>query len=34
VKAGVDLAKPEPYQALMARMNRLMDEFEELAARR
>ena len=23
VQAGVDLARPEPYQALMARMNRL-----------
>lgn len=30
VKAGVDLARPEPYQALMARMNRLIDEFEKL----
>ena len=30
VKAGVDLAQPGPYQALMARMNRLMDEFERL----
>jgi oligoendopeptidase F len=34
VKAGVDLAQPAPYQALMARMNRLMDEFERLAAAR
>ena len=32
--AGVDLATPEPYQALMARMNRLMDEFENLAKTR
>ena len=31
VKAGIDLARPEPYQALMARMNRLIDEFERLA---
>ncbi len=31
-QAGVDLALPGPYQALMARMNRLMDEFEKLAA--
>ncbi len=30
--AGVDLATPAPYRALMARMNRLMDEFEKLAA--
>lgn len=29
-RAGVDLARPEPYQALMARMNRLLDEFEAL----
>ncbi|WP_201495067.1 M3 family oligoendopeptidase [Rubrivivax sp. A210] len=32
VKAGVDLATAAPYQALMARMNRLLDEFERLAA--
>ena len=32
VKAGVDLAQPAPYQALMARMNRLLDEFERLGA--
>jgi oligoendopeptidase F len=30
--AGIDLAQPAPYQALMVRMNRLMDEFEKLAA--
>jgi oligoendopeptidase F len=30
VKAGIDLAQAAPYQALMARMNRLMDEFEKL----
>jgi oligoendopeptidase F len=29
--AGVDLAQPAPYQALMARMNRLLDEFERTA---
>jgi oligoendopeptidase F len=29
--AGIDLAQPAPYQALMARMNRLMDEFERLS---
>ncbi len=28
VKAGIDLAQAAPYQALVARMNRLMDEFE------
>jgi oligoendopeptidase F len=32
LNAGIDLALPAPYQALMARMNRLMDEFEKLAA--
>lgn len=34
VKAGVDLATPAPYQALMARMNRLLDEFETLVRKR
>jgi oligoendopeptidase F len=32
VKAGVDLAQPGPYRALMARLNRLMDDYEALAA--
>jgi oligoendopeptidase F len=32
VKAGVDLAQPAPYQALVARMNRLLDEVERLTA--
>ncbi len=31
VQAGVDLAQPAPYQALMARMNRMLDEFEREA---
>jgi oligoendopeptidase F len=30
VQAGADLATPGPYRALMARMNRLMDEIEQL----
>jgi oligoendopeptidase F len=30
VQAGADLATPAPYRALMARMNRLMDEIEQL----
>jgi oligoendopeptidase F len=34
LKAGVDLAQPGPYRALMARMNRLMDDYEKLAAAR
>jgi oligoendopeptidase F len=29
-QAGIDMATPKPYQALVARMNRLMDEFEAL----
>jgi oligoendopeptidase F len=30
-KAGIDMASAQPYQALEARMNRLLDEFERLA---
>jgi oligoendopeptidase F len=29
-KAGIDMATPAPYQALAARMNRLMDQIEAL----
>lgn len=32
--AGVDLATPAPYRALVARMNRVMDEIEAILARR
>jgi len=32
--AGVDLASPAPYQALVARMNRIMDDIETIQARR
>ncbi len=32
--AGVDLASPAPYQAVFARMNRIMDEIEKIRARR
>ena len=32
--AGVDLATPAPYRALMARMNRIMDEIEAILAKR
>jgi oligoendopeptidase F len=32
--AGVDLASPAPYQALVARMNKIMDEIEALLAKR
>jgi oligoendopeptidase F len=29
-RAGIDMASPEPYQALVARMTRIMDEIERL----
>jgi oligoendopeptidase F len=29
-EAGVDLAKPEPYRAIVAKMNAVMDEMERL----
>jgi oligoendopeptidase F len=29
-KAGIDMATPAPYQALIARMNRLMDQIDQL----
>ena len=29
-KAGIDMATPAPYRALVARMNRLMDQTEAL----
>jgi len=32
--AGVDLATPEPYAALVKRMNRIMDEIEAIIARK
>jgi oligoendopeptidase F len=31
--AGVDLATPAPFRAVIARMNRVMDEIEALQAR-
>ena len=33
-RAGVDLATPAPYQALIARMNAIMDEIEAILAKR
>jgi oligoendopeptidase F len=30
----VDLATPAPYQALVARMNAIMDEIEAIVAKR
>jgi oligoendopeptidase F len=33
VRAGVDLAEPEPYRALLRRMEAIMDEIEELLDR-
>ncbi|MBV8603371.1 MAG: oligoendopeptidase F [Pelomonas sp.] len=32
--AGVDLASPEPYRAVVRRMNRVMDELEALTAQK
>lgn len=32
-KAGIDMASAAPYQALMARMNRIMDQIEQLQSR-
>ena len=29
-EAGVDLAKPEPYEAIVRKMNAIMDEMERL----
>ncbi len=31
-KAGIDMASPAPYQALVARMNRIMDQIDALLA--
>jgi len=31
-KAGLDMATPAPYQALVARMNRIMDQIDALEA--
>ncbi|HYP16307.1 MAG TPA: M3 family metallopeptidase, partial [Opitutus sp.] len=33
-RAGVDLATPEPYRALVARMNAIMDQIEAILAKR
>jgi oligoendopeptidase F len=33
-KAGMDMASPAPYQALIARMNRLMNQIDALEAQR
>jgi len=33
-RAGVDLARPAPYRAVIARMERIMDEIEAIEARR
>ena len=33
-EAGVDLASAAPYQALVAKMNRIMDQIEAIQARR
>ncbi len=33
-KAGVDMASPEPYEALIRRMNAMMDEMEAILDKR
>ena len=33
-EAGVDLASPAPYQAIVARMNAIMDQIEAIQAKR
>jgi oligoendopeptidase F len=33
-RAGVDLASPAPYKAVVARMNKIMDEIEAIQAKR
>jgi oligoendopeptidase F len=32
-RAGVDLATPAPYRALVARMNAIMDQMEAILAK-
>jgi oligoendopeptidase F len=32
-RAGVDLTRPEPYRAVAAKMNAIMDEIEALLAK-
>ena len=34
LNAGVDMAKPEPYRAVVAKMNAIMDELESLLEQR
>jgi oligoendopeptidase F len=33
-RAGVDLATPTPYKAIVARMNLIMDQMEEIIAKK
>ena len=33
-KAGIDMATPAPYQALVARMNRILDQIDALEAQK
>ena len=30
LRAGVDLSKPEPYRAVISKMNAIMDEMEKI----
>ncbi len=34
LNAGVDMAKPEPYRAVVAKMNAIMDQMEILLEQR
>ena len=33
-KAGIDMATPAPYEALAARMNRIMDQIEAIKGKK
>ena len=33
-KAGLDMASPAPYQALVARMNKIMDQIDAIEAKK
>ena len=33
-KAGLDMASPAPYEALIARMNKIMDQIDAIEARK
>jgi oligoendopeptidase F len=33
-KAGLDMASPAPYEALIARMNKIMDQIDAIEAKK